>query len=405
MKIGFITSEYVYDGNITGGLANYLKKTGDELARRGNEVIIFTYSNSQNRYNCEGVTIIQVNIKLIQRFIIQCLNFSNASKFLIPITNQFFIAHNIAKSVLKEHKKQPLSIIQTSITGYGLGFSILKNKRFPVVCRISSYQPLNRSALGVKRSLANILVDWFLLHQITRADSAYVPSRHLQTIYKRFEAIDVDLIRTPIEFYTGELDNSFYDENLSGCKYLLFFGTLNGIKGADLIGPVIPTIIQKYPDIVFVFIGSDSYLPDGSGFFQSILKNTGVSEKNIRYFPPLPKKMLYPVIRQSYGVILPSRTDNYPNTCLEALFCYVPVIGTDNSSLDEMITDKVTGFIAKNGDSESIYHAIDMLLSLSPDEIAEMKKNISKWVEEVKEEDRIGMLIKYYQRVINEYCA
>jgi predicted membrane GTPase involved in stress response len=34
---------------------------------------------------------------------------------------------------------------------------------------------------------------------------------------------------------------------------------------------------------------------------------------------------------------MPSRVDNYPNACLEALSLGVPVIGTYDSSLDEMI--------------------------------------------------------------------
>ena len=100
---------------------------------------------------------------------------------------------------------------------------------------------------------------------------------------------------------------------------------------------------------------------------------------------------------------MPSRIDNYPNACLEALLNGVPVIGTFDSSLDEMIVDGETGFLAKNDDPSSLCDAIMRLLSLSPWQRKEMQERILKSVEAINAEDRVGQLIAYYRETIADF--
>jgi glycosyltransferase involved in cell wall biosynthesis len=48
-------------------------------------------------------------------------------------------------------------------------------------------------------------------------------------------------------------------------------------------------------------------------------------------------------------VVTPSRVDNCPNTCLEAQALGKIVIGTRQSSLEELVDHGVTGFLAEPG--------------------------------------------------------
>jgi glycosyltransferase involved in cell wall biosynthesis len=97
---------------------------------------------------------------------------------------------------------------------------------------------------------------------------------------------------------------------------------------------------------------------------------------------------------------MPSRVDNYPNACLESLYFGIPVIGTQNSSLEEMIEDKKTGFLAQNGDVNSLHTSIVEMLEMTPERYKEMKKDIQFQIQKNLDEDRIGQLIEFYGKVI-----
>jgi len=403
MKIGFLTPEYITKKRIDGGLARYIQKTASELAKRGHQVTIFLQSDCDNKMIDCNVRIIEVKrYSLLHRVIYKLLNISKIFRFMIPVAAQVFAARQIANAVLKEHKETPFDIIQAS-SYMTPGLFLVGNSSIPVICRISSYAPLLRSAFGKKRIFKDVLTDWLEVYQTTKAEANFAPSNFIAKYLLKLEAITVDVIRTAIEDDIENFDYSFYENNLFNLKYLLFFGTLSKIKGVDLLAPVIPRIVKKYPKIIFVFIGRDNGMADGRKIFDFIRNKQNMPTSSIRYFSAIQKSQLYPVIENAEGVILPSRVDNYPNACLEAQSLGIPVVATNESSLDEIVTDNETGFIAKNNDWESLYGAIEKLLVMSEREKKIMIQKIHNKIEAIRKEDRIGELIKYYESVIKEF--
>ena len=95
-----------------------------------------------------------------------------------------------------------------------------------------------------------------------------------------------------------------------------------------------------------------------------ILSRNRDQENHIHFIPSIPKAQLYPIIAHAVTVLMPSRVDNYPNACLEAQMLGIPVIGSRNSSLDEMIEDGKTGFLVENGKSKELVDAAVKMLDL-----------------------------------------
>jgi len=401
LHIGFLTPEYVMPGHLDGGLANYIYKVAHALTSRKHRVTVFVLSNQDQTWKDNQVRIIEIKRVESQRFQFPT-KLGKLYYSLLPVLDQILSSRRLARFVWKQHCVEPLDILQAS-SYEAPGFALRKNNRIPLVCRISSYTPVYRSAYGRQRSMAEFISDWLEIRQVIDADAAFSPSQFSISLFERLEAFKPDLIRSPIDLIKIEPDVSRYEKELSGIRYLLFFGAMSKMKGVDLIADAIPAIIRSHPDAHFVFAGRDDGMPNGVKMKDLILSKNRDQEHHIHFNPAIPKAQLYPIIAHAVAVLMPSRVDNYPNACLEAQMLGVPIIGTRNSSLDEMIEDGKTGFLIENGSSTDISYAVIKLLSLDEVEYQKLKQANLKLINSIIEEDRINQHIKYYQEVVQRF--
>jgi hypothetical protein len=70
--------------------------------------------------------------------------------------------------------------------------------------------------------------------------------------------------------------------------------------------------------------------------------------------------------------VVPSRWENFPNSCVEAMASGLPVLASPNGGMVEMVTDGFTGWIAASQAPEDLAAALRRGLSASPDERAAM---------------------------------
>ena len=64
-------------------------------------------------------------------------------------------------------------------------------------------------------------------------------------------------------------------------------------------------------------------------------------------------------------VVLTSDSEGCPNTLLEALRASLPVISTNCTSLDEIISEGINGYIVEVGDAEALAEKVKLVLSYS----------------------------------------
>jgi len=398
MHIAYLSPEYSRNSKPEGGLANYLYKVGQELTHRGHKVSILYLSRTNKFWTDEGV-----NVYEVKRFTFsyQLKKIKLLAPFL-PALAQIYSAHRLGKALMKLNQTAPIDLVQAS-SYKSPGYTLRGNHYFPMVCRISSYAALIRSAEGRRRSFSDYLCDWLEIRQVMDSQAAFAPSQLMSDSYARLEGYRPSIIRTPLETVEIQMDDSCYKSNFLKKSYLLYFGTLKLVKGVDLLAEVLPPLLEKNPGLLIAFIGRDDGLNDGQKIFETIRNRNKSFEDRLIYLPALPKSSLYPVIAHSLGILMPSRMDNYPNACLEALFLGVPVVGTYSSSLDEMIVDGQTGFLAENGNPESIRNAIESLLALSSDQRLAMQNNIRAYVQSILAEDRVGQLIDFYSQAIHNF--
>ncbi len=290
MHIGFLTPEYVSASSFDGGLANYIRKVGLALTDCGHQVSVFVISNRNACYRDDQITVYEIKRVVVPRWLKRC-----AFHAVSPALMQVLSSRRLASVVWKIHHDIPLDILQAA-SYMAPGYAVLRNGRIPLVCRVSSYTPLLRSAYGRNRGLDEYLSDWLEIRQVLGADASFAPSRFMATAFARLEGYQPQIIRTPIDLSTTLPDPSYYRNHLASTPYLLFFGTLSRIKGVDLLTDVIPHVLERHKDLAFVFIGRDDGLPDGQKMFAYLRSHCKPFEHQLQYYAPLPKTLLYPII-------------------------------------------------------------------------------------------------------------
>jgi glycosyltransferase involved in cell wall biosynthesis len=401
MHIGLLTPEYVTPENVNGGLANYLKKVAAALARRGHRISILLLSDHRAQWQDGAVTVHEIErVAAPER-----AHEIRVLGAVVPAGEEVLSSRRLAAAVWRIHRTEPFDLLQAS-SFRSPGYALRRNGRVPLVCRVSSYTPMVRSADGRRCRPSEYLTDWLELRQVLDADAAFAPSRLMADAFARNAGFEPEVLRTPADLsLTSGLDSSYYDAHLAGMPYLLFFGSLCRLKGTDLVAEIIPAIAQKHPRLQLVFVGRDNCMPDGSRVLDLLRSRAGEHAARVRYQPALAKPQLGPVIANALGALMPSRVDNYPNTCLEAQAFGVPVVGSRDSSLEEMISDGETGFLVQNGSAASLLEGIERLLRLTPDERLAMKAGILARAEAEQAEDRVGQLIAFYEGVIARFRA
>ena len=399
LHIGFLTTEYIIPPNkLAGGLATYIQRVAYELIDQNHSVSVFCLSNRDNTWVDNGVDVYEVNIKRNFPYI----RMSNFFPPLKQLENIFIGSKRLAKFVGIVHKIKPLDIIQAS-SYKSVGLTLCNNAKIPIVTRISSISIFWRNKEGQENSISSALIDWAEIYQIEQSDGVFSPSELMSRYFSLFSIIKPKVIRTPFPTLPFNLDTSIYDNFLSGKKYLLFFGQISRKKGIEVISKIIPKIISDFPDIYFVFVGYSLNYSDDETFIDRLLLENHLYKNNIIAIEILDKKKLFPIIQKAYAVLIPSLIDNYPNTCLEAQHQGKIIIGTKDSSLEEMIMDGKTGFLVENNDSLSLEKGIRNLLNLSNEDYHTMEENVNNRFMKDASEDRVDSLLTYYSKIISEF--
>lgn len=87
--------------------------------------------------------------------------------------------------------------------------------------------------------------------------------------------------------------------------------------------------------------------------------------------------------------VLPSLEDNLPNTIMEAMACGVPCVGFNVGGIPEMIDDKRTGYVAKEGDTDDLAAGISW--ALEPAQRQALSKNSVDKVRHCYSEHAVAM--------------
>jgi len=214
---------------------------------------------------------------------------------------------------------------------------------------------------------------------LSSADKIVVVSESLKREIVDFEA---SVLKKTVTIYNG-IDMSFIsknedrhiDFNFKNKKYLLCVGTLESIKGQDILLKAFKIISQDYVDICLVFIGR----PGGTeNQIKQLVDSLGLSQR-VHLYEGLPHSQVLAIMKRAMVFVLPSRFEAFGIVILEAGAFGVPVIASNVGGIREIITHSQTGRLCEPEDIDSMAEEISNLLK-KQDERNRLGRNLKNHI-------------------------
>ncbi len=352
MRIVYITPEFPTRDYFSGGLANYLLRTGMALHEQGHEIHMVVKSRHKEQRALKGIHLHYLPpIRMISGVLPR-----RWKKYLKMTIDNLEYAWSAYRYLLRLFRTLRYDIVQFSnYMSCGL-FSTILPFPVPVVTRISSFRPAWNTLSGVPRSKDLTLTEWLEKVQLEKSKNLFCPSTTIRDLTeKTYRTGAIDIIRTPFFSEVEETDASLHARLLHGKPYVLFIGRLQLHKGIRILIDSLPAFLNAKRGAHVVLAGIDRVVP-GLGITMEQYAGTleGVDMVRLLFLGQVPHARLYPIIQGARLVVLPSLIDNLPNTLLEAMAFSRPVIGTIGASFDEVITDNVNGFLVPAGNSVAL---------------------------------------------------
>ncbi len=399
MRIALATTEFLTEKIYDGGLSNYIYRVSLSLQSLGHEPVVFIASNKNESLSYYGIKVIRIKEKQLTWWywlvnIITLFRLNPALLFMVR-------SYRFKKTISKYHRNTPFDIIQYTNL---MGLAIFKPKNIPYTIRISSYQKLIDRASGRKQNFRLWQKQYLQDIMLKRTKYVFGPSRIIgDYIANKFNK-EIALIETPFTLDSSNSDNELLNDLISKTSnnpYLLYFGSLYPVKGLLDISKIVEQFFKKYPSHYFVFIGKDIG-SNGKPILEILKEKAGKHCHRIIWYFSTPHNLLYPVIQNAELVVLPSRLDNFPNTCIEAMAFGKVVIGTYKTSFEQLINPGISGLLCEHSHPESLMEAIDYGLNMTELEKQAMGKKAMERIEKLKPEIVVKELVEYYEKVIDK---
>lgn len=240
-------------------------------------------------------------------------------------------------------------------------------------------------------------------YSIAAADALLCPSHYLAHQAKTHYGLDEGCIRV-IPLPIG--DNPILEREKDTWEHgtICYVGRLELRKGVIEWIEAAVAVAPEYPSARFEFIGANT-LGTRTMSGGQIVKHLIPDDLRARFiFRGQQEKSALPqFLAKARIAIVPSRWENFPNTCVEAMASGLPVIATREGGMVEMIEDGRTGWLANKSGSDGLAEALRRALNTPSTRIAEMGYNASLEIRRICDNKKIlESQLNFRNQVVNQ---
>lgn len=416
MRIVYVTNELATSDNPSAGLANFVSNMARIMDEHDHKVDILYVTTKQNAlYLNSSINIENVFIPKSEWEELACVSEllfpgklekqKEYRKLLIRIRKAVLVKQKL----IEMNKENRIDIVHFSNL---LGFSLFMENEIPYVVRISGYDNIYEA--GAEKPIAKLgfwdnplrAMDVTEYRSLKKARFTISPSELCANIGKKELDINPVVIESPFYINKIEYDYSVYSE-IKDKKYVFFYGRLNRIKGIHVVAELAHGLLEAKPELFLVIAGNNNeiLLDDGTKIsgLDYVYNLAGKYRDRVIYLGHITKEKIYPVIENSEVIILPSRMDNLPNACIEAMALGKIVVASRGASYEQIIEDGVSGFLCEIDNANSFLLGINRALDLSDKEKKEMSDNAKRIIDRLSPDRIYQKYIDYYEYVIENW--
>ena len=400
MHILFVTHEFVTEKKVCGGLGHYIANMSTILAEKGHKITILLVTN----HNCKFEW--KKNIEVISFKYYHVVRKSRVGEYIeyftkVDITARLNKGFAVNEKIKEINQRKRIDVVQ--YCGDSNLFAWYRIQNIPSVVRMSSFGPwcAQASKLGTNMEDTSWLNTWdskLQLYSFTKADAIYSPSFFVAQIIGRKLNRNVRVIESPC-IVNDEIRISSIPSEIQGGEYLLYYGRICTLKGIGTIKESIYDILDRNPQLSFVFVGHE----ERKNVMESVKSVARQYKDRVVYLGEIKNsEILFSIVKGAYACVFPSRADNLPNTCIEAMGLGKVVIGTYGASFEQLIKHKRNGILIKRDSPKALLKAIDYLRELTEDERIRMGEKAKERIAQMKPDIIYEQLISFYQEVIEK---
>jgi glycosyltransferase involved in cell wall biosynthesis len=138
-------------------------------------------------------------------------------------------------------------------------------------------------------------------------------------------------------------------------KSVLWTGRYVEEKGLTYLLKAAKLVLRDVPEAKFILVGYGEQLP----LLERFSEQLGLQSR-VTFMAPKPQEEIVAILNRCTMFALPSLSEGFPNTVLEAMSCGKPVLVTSGIGLEEIVGD--AGLYAKAGIPRSIADRIISIL-------------------------------------------
>ncbi|MGH7415892.1 MAG: glycosyltransferase family 4 protein [Candidatus Rokuibacteriota bacterium] len=181
----------------------------------------------------------------------------------------------------------------------------------------------------------------------------------------------------------------------AGSPVLLTVAGLYEGKGQHLVMEVLPSLLARHPDLLYVMVGSPRPGDGYRGRLQQRAWRLGVQE-HVRFIGPRRHDELARWFSAADVTVLATQSEGWPNVLLESLACGTPVVATRVGGTPEIVRDGLDGLLVPYGDTPALAEALGRALDTAWDRTELTRRALTfDWAESVERSlDELNLALK-----------
>jgi glycosyltransferase involved in cell wall biosynthesis len=188
--------------------------------------------------------------------------------------------------------------------------------------------------------------------------------------------------------------------NLPSGPLFLTVARLQEHKGQHYLINAVPTVLESYPNAIFVIVGKPSG-HEQEHYMQKLMAQTqqlGIQDQ-VRFLGYVSEVDLASLYRESLALVHPAISEGFGLVLLEAMALGTPVIAAAADGPSELIIDGQTGLLVATADSNGLAQAMIRLLN-TPDLVKAISKNCIATTNRFSVEKMVKSTVDVYKSLI-----